>query len=66
MNTTLEVVKGYKIRELFQFSFGCGDMYAASTMFGLWTREAIRTNVKEILEVVQTFKAHAIGIINAL
>lgn len=66
MDTTLEVVKGYKIRELFQFIFGCGDMYAASTMFGLWTREAVRTNVKEILEVVETFKAHAIGIINAL
>jgi len=66
MNTTLEVVKGYKIRELFQFIFGCSDMYAANTMFGLWTREAVRTNVKEILEVVETFKAHAIGIINAL
>jgi len=46
-----------KIRELFQFIFGCGDIYAASTMFGLWIREAVRPNVKEILEVVETIKA---------
>lgn len=61
-----EVSRAWRVKENFRDIFGSPTIKEASTMIFQWVTNAIQTNIKEITDVVETFKAHLKGIVNAM
>ena len=61
-----EVSRAWRVKENFRDIFGSPTIKEASTMIFQWVTNAIQTNIKEIINVVETFKAHLKGIVNAM
>jgi transposase len=65
-NSNYEVSRAWMVKENFRDIFGCQSQEEASSLVIQWISNAIRTNIKEITKVVETFKNHIRGIINAM
>ena len=65
-NSNYEVSRAWMVKENFRDIFGCRSKEEASSLVIQWISNAIRTNIKEITKVVETFKNHIRGIINAM
>jgi transposase len=65
-NANYEVAKAWQIKENFRDILSIKPMEEAITLYGMWSRDALRHNIKEINNVVEIFDRHHEGIINAL
>jgi transposase len=65
-NANYEVSKAWRIKENFRDILSMRSLEQAITLYGMWKRDALRTNIKEINEVIEMFDRHDEGIINAL
>ena len=61
-----EVSRAWRVKENFRDIFGSPTIKEASSMIFQWITNAIQTNIREITNVVETFKAHLKGIVNAM
>jgi transposase len=61
-----EVSRAWRIKENFRDIFGCDSIQEASELVIQWVHDAIKSNIKEMIKVVDTFKNHIRGIINAM
>lgn len=61
-----EVSRAWRVKENFRDIFGCETKEEATHLVIQWFRDAYRTNIKEINKVIETFKSHLRGIINAM
>lgn len=61
-----EVSRAWRVKENFRDIFGCPSLSEASSLIFQWVNHAIQTNIKEIADVVETFKNHMRGIVNAM
>ena len=61
-----EVSRAWQVKENFREIFGCDTIKEAISLVYQWINHALRTNIKEIIKVVDTFKNHIRGIINAM
>lgn len=61
-----EVSRAWRVKENFRDIFGCPSLNEASSLIFQWINHAIQTNIKEITNVVETFKNHMKGIVNAM
>lgn len=64
--SNFEVSRAWRVKENFRDIFGCGSIQEASLLVLQWIRHAVSAGIKEITSVVDTFKAHLQGIINAM
>jgi transposase len=65
-NANYEVSKAWRIKENFRDILFRQHTEEAITLYGMWRRDALRANIKEINEVIEMFDRHEEGIINAL
>ena len=65
-NANYEASKAWRIKENFRDILFMQPMEQAITLYGMWRRDALRANIKEINEVIAMFDRHENGIINAL
>ncbi len=65
-NANYEVSRAWRVKENFRNIFGCASLDAATSLFVQWMNNALQTRIKEISAVVETFKSHLRGILNAL
>jgi transposase len=61
-----EVSRAWRVKENFRDIFGCENLQEASSLIIQWVSNAIQSKIKEITKVVETFKNHLRGIINAM
>ncbi|HAM98515.1 MAG TPA: hypothetical protein DCQ26_07865 [Marinilabiliales bacterium] len=61
-----EVSRAWRVKENFRDRSGCESLDGASSLVIQWIGNAIQTKIKEIANVVGTFKNHLRGIINAV
>lgn len=61
-----EVSRAWRVKENFRDIFGSPTIEEASRLIFQWVTNAIQTNISEITNVVETFKAHLKGIVNAM
>lgn len=61
-----EVAKAWGVRENFRALFAENSKEEAFILFSQWCSHAVRTGVNEINKVVDTFKNHISGVINAM
>ncbi len=61
-----EVSKAWRVKENFRDIFGCQNLNEATTLMIHWISSSIRTQIKEIIKVVEMFKNHIIGVTNAM
>jgi transposase len=61
-----EVSRAWQIKENFRDITFRQSPERAATIYRMWRRNALNTNIKEINEVVETFDRHEKGIINAI
>jgi transposase len=61
-----EVSRAWQVKENFRDIFGCNTLSEAFSLVFQWVSHAVRTNIKEITKVVDTFRNHLNGIINAM
>lgn len=61
-----EVSRAWQVKENFREIFGCDTIKEAISLVYQWINHALRTNIKEIIKVVEPFKNHIRGIINAM
>lgn len=61
-----EVSRAWRIKENFRDIFGCDTIEEAYSLIIHWLSDAIRSKIKEINKVVDTFKNHLKGIVNAM
>jgi len=61
-----EVSRAWRVKENFRDLFGCSSFTEASSLVVHWITDAMRTKIKEIIDVVDTFLNHLRGIINAM
>jgi transposase len=61
-----EVAKAWRIKENFRDILAMQPREEAMTLYGIWQRDALRSNIKEINEVIEMFDRHEKGIINAM
>lgn len=65
-NANYEVSRAWRIKENFRAIFDCEKLQEASSLIIQWISNAIQSKIKEITKVVETFKSHLRGIINAM
>jgi transposase len=65
-NTNYEVSKAWRIKENFRDILFMQSIEQAVTLYGMWKRDALMANIKEINEVIEMFNRHEKGIINAM
>jgi len=65
-NANYEVSRAWRVKENFRNIFGCASLDAATSLFIQWMNNALQTKIKEISAVVETFKSHLKGVLNAL
>ncbi len=65
-NSNYEVSRAWRVKENFRDIFGCASIKEASSLVFQWIGHAISINIKEITKVVDTFKNHIKGVINAM
>lgn len=65
-STNYEVSRAWQVKENFRDIFGCETIGEAFSLVFQWVSHAVRTNIKEIIKVVNTFSNHLDGIINAM
>ncbi|MCP3849375.1 MAG: ISL3 family transposase [Gammaproteobacteria bacterium] len=58
--------KAWQVKENFKSLFGCKAYQHAFDFLVLWGRNAVQTQIKEIIKVVKMFAKHGEGVINAL
>lgn len=61
-----EVAKAWTIRENFKSLFNEPSKEDAYVLFSQWCTDASRKGIKEVNRVVETFKNHITGVVNAL
>jgi len=61
-----EVSRAWRVKENFRDIFGSSTIKEASLLIFQWVTNAIQTNIKEITNVIETFKGHLKGIVNAM
>jgi transposase len=61
-----EVSRAWQIKENFRDITFRQTPQRASTIYSMWRQNAIKANIKEINEVIETFDRHRKGIINAI
>jgi transposase len=61
-----EVSRAWQVKENFRDIFGCETITEAFSLIFQWLGNSIRVNINEITAVVETFKNHLGGIINAM
>jgi len=61
-----EVSRAWRVKENFRAIFGCKSIKEASILLVRWMGNAIQTNIIEVIKVVETYKAHLRGVINAM
>jgi transposase len=61
-----EVCKAWGIRENFQYIFGERTKQEAFALFGQWCSDALRSKIKEVTKVVEIFRNHVVGVVNAM
>jgi len=61
-----EVSRAWRVKENFRDIFGCESLEEASSLVIQWLSNAVQTKIKEITKVIDTFKNHLRGIINAM
>lgn len=61
-----EVSKAWRVKENFRAIFGCENKNEATILMIQWISDSIRTEIKEIIKVVEMFKYHIIGVTNAM
>jgi transposase len=61
-----EVSRAWRVKENFRDIFGCESIAESHILVFQWIGHALRTNIKEISKVVEMFKNHVKGIINAM
>ena len=65
-NANYEVSRAWRVKENFRAIFDCENLQEASSLIIQWISNAIQSKIKEITKVVETFKSHLRGIINAM
>jgi len=61
-----EVSRAWQVKENFRDILFIQTPERASTIYGMWRKNALNVNIKEINEVVEIFDRHQKGIINAI
>jgi len=61
-----EVSRAWQVKENFRDIFGCETITEAFSLIFQWLGNSIRVKINEITAVVETFKNHLGGIINAM
>lgn len=61
-----EVARAWRVKENFRDIQFRQDRYDAISLYSFWRMEAIRTNIPEIIQVIEMFDRHQSGIINAI
>jgi len=64
--TNYEVSRAWQVKENFRDILFMQTPERAATIYGMWRQNALKVNIKEINEVIQTFDRHRKGIINAI
>jgi transposase len=65
-NANYEVSKAWLIKEDFRDILFMPHMGEMKTLYRMWRNDALRSNIKEINEVIEMFDRHEEGILNAL
>ena len=65
-NANYEVSRAWRIKENFRDILFMQPLEEAITLYGMWKRDALKANIKEINDVIEMFNRHKNGIINAL
>ena len=61
-----EVSRAWRVKENFRDILSIQTPERAMTLYRMWRRDAVNTNIKEINEVIEMFDRHEKGIINAI
>lgn len=61
-----EVSRAWQIKENFRDIFGCNTPNEAFSLVFQWVSYAVRANINEMTKVVDTFRNHLNGVINAM
>lgn len=61
-----EVCKAWGVRENFKYLFAERTKQHAFTLFGQWCSDALRVKINEVTKIVEMFKNHLNGVINAM
>ncbi len=65
-NSNYETSRAWAIKENFRDIFECSSKEEAISLVMQWVSNALQSNIKEITKVIETFKNHISGIINAM
>ena len=65
-NANYEVSRAWRIKENFRDIFGCESLEEALSLVMEWISDTVDANINEITKVVNTFKKHLRGIVNAM
>lgn len=65
-NANYQVSRAWRVKESFRDIFGCGTLEEATELVIQWVSYALQSNIQEVTRVVDTFKRHIKGIINAM
>ena len=61
-----EVSRAWQVKENFRDIFGCQSLTEATFLIFQWINNSTNTKIKEVIKVVEMFKNHLAGVINAM